>query len=719
MEQYIIDTSNTPTIAFGDFYDEIHSAHIESYGQEGADNIKDNVRSTYISLIKQLSDSKNHNSLLVGKVQSGKTSNLELLTALAFDNGYNFLVVYGGYDTDLLKQTTVRYGQTFKSDQNVLYSETPALFTTGEVTNESNSIDSLSVNFASEVIEEGRKIIISCLKRPDAMKKVNKLISDIVHANVNIVPFIIDDEGDQASLNTKKDKKNDATPTYNEIRRMKKLLGNPLYLSVTATPQANIFQSQYSELIPYSVHLIQPGNGYDGASVYHLSENDIIEEVDDMNPSDGNAFVWRDSILYFIVASAIKTIRARSIKEKQSDMIIHEAREKTEHGRVYSKVNSYISNLKESFSNEDDDVKIYYTLFEECYNRYLTEAIKSQYPFDDVLKSSIKQVIKSTDVILQNSVGKKTKAKANTTRYKIYIGGDLLQRGLTFPHLITTYFTRWASKGGNMDTNMQRARWFGYREKYIDLCKIFTTVEIAKEFTNLADIEEDLWDQFADVESGILRIEDIIVRAEDTKQKPTARNKANYGVVTFKQRWIKQRFIVKDDAIIEYNNAEVDKIIKAHNWELTTVGSRVDEPTAKFTYMRSEMLRGLISSIDVAFDMEPFQKKALLDIVGEVEIPVIAMWTNEDKTRFRSVYNENNPDRIKALHQGANSTIVEKIKYEGDSKVLIDPNKVNIQIHYVKPGYKKDGQIVGFGKDQYMFAIYIPKDKKYYIKNND
>jgi len=63
-----------------------------------------------------------------------------------------------------------------------------------------------------------------------------------------------------------------------------------------------------------------------------------------------------------------------------------------------------------------------------------------------------------------------------------YLGGDLLQRGVTFENLITTYFTRWAKMGGNMDTNLQRARWFGYRSKYIDLCKIFTTKEISVEF---------------------------------------------------------------------------------------------------------------------------------------------------------------------------------------------------------------------------------------------
>ena len=79
--------------------------------------------------MKQLTSNPegNHNSLLVGKVQSGKTSNLELLTALAFDNGYNLLLIFGGYDTELLRQSTERFGGTFETagGEEAAYSENP------------------------------------------------------------------------------------------------------------------------------------------------------------------------------------------------------------------------------------------------------------------------------------------------------------------------------------------------------------------------------------------------------------------------------------------------------------------------------------------------------------------------------------------------------------------------------------------------------------------
>lgn len=269
-----------------------------------------------------------------------------------------------------------------------------------------------------------------------------------------------------------------------------------------------------------------------------------------------------------------------------------------------------------------------------------------------------------------------------------------------------------------MDTTLQRARWFGYRSKYLDLCKIFTTDEIAKEFTVLAEVEDDLWEQFDDVENGLLEIKDIIIQAENTKQSPTAKNKAKFKKISFKNRWIKQRFIVTNDDEIAANNQKIQRLITSvSNWKTTTAGSTVNASTAQYAIFSAEQLITLIESIDTAFDREPFNKKPLVDLVGSSDIPVILMWTNGDnKTRYRSIYNDAAQDRIKALHQGANTTDEEKLTYLGDKKVIVDPTKINVQVHYISPGLSKSKRL---GKEQYMFAIYIPKDKVYFIKEND
>ena len=721
MEQYKIEYSSPLPFTEGRFFELIHKKHIDAYTLKGANNIVQNVRSTYSRLLRQLTTESNHNSLLVGKVQSGKTSNLELLTALAFDNGYNLLIIYGGYDTELLRQCTERFGATFDSasGDDIVESDTPIVFTTNTVTKGSNPIACLTADFAVDLLEEGRPIIITCLKNSRVLSKVNRLLRTLVNVP-NIKPFIIDDEGDQASLNTAK-KKEKGTPTYNAIKAMKGILGNPLYLSVTATPQANIFQDDISALIPASVHLIQPGVGYNGASIYHLSENEIIQSIAEEQSSTTISDPLRKAIYYFIVASAIKQLMAEKKKEKLSDMIIHVDRKVSEHGALYSCVNDELKNIKVAFENKDDDVDgytFYLNKLKNSYTLYTSEVIQSQFPFDNTLLEELAICIKKTGVILQNGLGKETKETERTKWHKIYIGGDLLQRGLTFPNLIVSYFTRFAKSGGNMDTTLQRARWFGYRSKYLDLCKIFTTDEISKEFTVLAEVEDDLWEQFEDVEKGLLEIKDIIIQAENTKQKPTAKNKAKFKKISFRNRWVKQKFIVTNDTERSTNNEYIQNLITSvTNWTKTTNGSNIGVETAQYTIFTAEQLNGLIQSIETAFDREPFNKATIKELVGTSDIPVILMWTDDDnKTRYRSIYQDAAKDRIKALHQGANTTDIEKLTYLGDQKVVVDPNKINIQIHYISPGLSKHDRL---GKDQYMFAIYMPKDKIYFVKDND
>ena len=720
MEQYKIEYSSPLPFTEGRFFELIHKKHIDAYTLKGANNIVQNVRSTYSRLLRQLTTESNHNSLLVGKVQSGKTSNLELLTALAFDNGYNLLIIYGGYDTELLRQCTERFGATFDSasGDDIVESDTPIVFTTNTVTKGSNPIACLTADFAVDLLEEGRPIIITCLKNSRVLSKVNRLLRTLVNVP-NIKPFIIDDEGDQASLNTAK-KKEKGTPTYNAIKAMKGILGNPLYLSVTATPQANIFQDDISALIPASVHLIQPGVGYNGASIYHLSENEIIQSIAEEQSSTTISDPLRKAIYYFIVASAIKQLMAEKKKEKLSDMIIHVDRKVSEHGALYSCVNDELKNIKAAFENKDDvdGYTFYLNKLKNSYTLYTSEVIQSQFPFDNALLEELAICIKKTGVILQNGLGKETKETERTKWHKIYIGGDLLQRGLTFPNLIVSYFTRFAKSGGNMDTTLQRARWFGYRSKYLDLCKIFTTDEISKEFTVLAEVEDDLWEQFEDVEKGLLEIKDIIIQAENTKQKPTAKNKAKFKKISFRNRWVKQKFIVTNDTERSTNNEYIQNLITSvTNWNKTTNGSNIGVETAQYTIFTAEQLNGLIQSIETAFDREPFNKATIKELVGTSDIPVILMWTDDDnKTRYRSIYQDAAKDRIKALHQGANTTDIEKLTYLGDQKVVVDPNKTNIQIHYISPGLSKHDRL---GKDQYMFAIYMPKDKIYFVKDND
>ena len=396
-------------------------------------------------------------------------------------------------------------------------------------------------------------------------------------------------------------------------------------------------------------------------------------------------------------------------------MIIHSAKETAKHKKLYDLVYDYLELMKQSFELKDESYSDYLDDLRQCYDLRLDANIKAVFPFNEQLIDSISKVVNWAGVIMHNGPGKKNKNASKLFKHRIYIGADLLQRGLTFKNLIVTHFVRWATTGGNMDTNLQRARWFGYREKYIGLCKMFTTSEIFQEYTNLADIEFDLWEQFADVETGSKEIKDIIISAEDTKQKPTSKAKAKYKEVAFKRRWVKQRFIVTEKKDISANNAKIVSIIAEHKWERMTEGSRKNETTGQFSLFKGAQLNALIDSISHAFDMEPFQKKAVKSLFDQDDIPVILMWKENEEKRYRSLCPDQT-NRIKALQQGANSTIEERIVYEGDSQVIKDKEKINIQIYNISPGFSSDKRT---DQDQYMFAIYIPKNKSYFVKADE
>ena len=192
MEKYkvVSNDTNSINVNFGRYFDLVHRKHIESYGEIGADNIVSNIVETYKQIqVQMLNPKVSNNVLLVGKVQSGKTSNLELLTALAFDNGDNILVIYGGYDTSLLKQTTERFMDTFDASGEITYyGDAPAVFTTDD----SAQILSIDDEIMTDLLENNKPVIFVSMKRPAAMKKINTLFKRLDKSEFKA--FIIDDE---------------------------------------------------------------------------------------------------------------------------------------------------------------------------------------------------------------------------------------------------------------------------------------------------------------------------------------------------------------------------------------------------------------------------------------------------------------------------------------------------------------------------------------------
>ena len=633
-----------------------------------------------------------NNSLLVGKVQSGKTSNLEMLTALAFDNGYNVMIIYGGYDSHLLKQCTDRFFDCFNERDD----ESVCLLST-----DNEDFDLYNNDFFESKFDENKPIIIASMKRPVALQKVNKCLANLNKKNIKA--FIIDDEGDQASLNTQIFKQ-DASATYSAICEMIEILGNPIYFSVTATPQANIFQPDISELKPDSIHLIKPGNAYNGADSFHLTEGRIvIVPPDDNGKLDNQIFVesLKKSIYHYLIASALMVNRGKN----KSEMIIHTYREIDGHIVLHTMVNNFITDIRDCIANEDEEgLNVYFNEMKKVFfdNKIFSDS--SQDKWNDKLLLNIKKIIKTVLVVQQNSKNGYDDKILKKFNHKIFIGGDLLQRGLTFKNLVTTYFTRWA-QSGNMDTTLQRARWFGYRNEFLDLCKVFTTETIKMEFANLAAVEDNLWNQFEQVENGELLISDIVIDANSTSLNPTRKNVAGFKKAKFAEQWKNQRMIQLDPKLAKENNSLFLKMISNVHFASSSVSRNDDKASTYYAEIPTSSFLKFVNESNYIFDQHPFSKSDLNVVLSKHK--TICLELMNDYGDLRKFRNRSFLDgKVSYLQQGADTTDKNKQHYQGDSKVIVNKDKVLVQVFMILPEISdvKRNDIM-----QYMFSFHFPK----------
>lgn len=710
-------------IEYGHYSELVNSKHEKAYGPEGAASTRNAATRILSDAMRQTKDaSQSNNVLLVGKVQSGKTSNLEMLSALAFDNGFRILVLFGGYTANLLDQSVKRFRKTFDipdydEDFDLEDSDAPVLMSTAANSEISLDISGCNEDYLRHVLESGNPIIIACLKHYDRIRQVAEKLALL--RGVEGRAFIIDDEGDQASLNNARDKATDASSTYRSICTLKDVLHDPLYFSVTATPQANVFLNELSQLIPSRLHLLSPAKGYCGAEVYHLSDPGAVITSDDdfeaclENNTSPESF--QTAMRHFLVASAILTTRRDVKRRNKSDMVIHARKEIKYHEQISQWAEAYLNDLKGVLSDAidgDDDAAV--ALFKPVYLKYFDEDTREAVPFDRDFIKKLYKVADSSVVLRQNSREKSTNSNSIIYQHRINIGADLLQRGITFDHLLTTYFVRWAKSGGNMDTNLQRARWFGYRSQYVELTRLFTTEEIAQEFSYLGDMEDDLWTQMEEVENGTREIGAIRILAERTKQQPTRKSVVSYSIIRVDD-WTKQSNGLFDEDKARRNRNAIEDFVMRHSFVDVDYGRQLtSEPTALMSMVDVCDVLKLIRSLDEAIfdgDGGSFTKSELLQRIRTAKsVAVLQMSMGQE--RSRSFYKDSH--RIKALQQGRSSTSVEESKYLGD-KTVINPNAdISIQIHRIVP---KIDEVYYQEYEQYLLAIYDSrKSPRAYVK---
>lgn len=489
--------------------------------------------------------------LVVGQVQSGKTSNYTGLICKAADAGYKLIIVLAGIHNNLRSQTQLRLDEGFlgfdtqherafrennlwigvgRIDQNsIAHSLTSSLadFNVG-------AANAIGINFNTNepilaVVKKNGRILERLLQWLSA--QAIEIDGRKVIRNKSLL--IIDDEADNAGININPEN-HPASRINSLIRSIIRLFDKSGYVGYTATPFANIFiPIEDDELFPrdFIINLPSPSNyiGPDKIFGFQLVGDDevsetvlpIVQRVEDFHNFFPNGHKLADplptslppslitAIKCFIITCAIRRLRGQ--ENVHNSMLVHVSRFVIWQTQVATLVQnvfdfyrrgiemnipSIIEELRQTFEEDTDSYKSYTTTSNSILNSSLRK-IDSQiqvHNWADVLPHL-------NDAASRIQVREIHGGSADTLNYfdhkdglsVIAIGGNKLSRGLTLEGLSISYYLR---PSRMYDTLMQMGRWFGYRPGYVDLCRLFTSRELNEWFCHIALASEELRNEF-------------------------------------------------------------------------------------------------------------------------------------------------------------------------------------------------------------------------------
>ena len=496
----------------------------------------------------------NKKGLVVGQVQSGKTANYTGLICKAADAGFNLIIILAGIHNNLRSQTQTRIDEGFLGfdtqntrayDMNrtirigvgLIPGFDNAIANSYTTSTERGDFTKQAANTAGFNFNNPQPIILVIKKNVSVLKRLYSWLKsqsthDII-ANKSLL--LIDDEADNASINTSRDG-DDPTAINKNICKIIKLFNRSAYVGYTATPFANIFiPLDKDDLFPkdFIINLPAPDNYIGPEKVFGTSANpdgneDLLPIVfpvtdsdtfvpaghkrDDPKPTiDDIPESLKTAIKCFIITCAIRI--ARGQENKHNSMLIHVSRFQAWQNhlkiiidRLFKYYKSEIEandptimeEFRQIFEEDTPNYRSYCSITREIMNSPVLSRVDNRMRLHtwNEIKPLLYRTVQKIEVKSINGT-----SGDSLTYYEnekngisvIAIGGDKLSRGLTLEGLSVSYFLR-ASK--MYDTLMQMGRWFGYRPGYVDLCRLFTSNELNEWYRHITLASDELREEF-------------------------------------------------------------------------------------------------------------------------------------------------------------------------------------------------------------------------------
>lgn len=480
--------------------------------------------------------------LVVGYVQSGKTANFTATIAKAADAGYRLFIVLAGIHNTLRRQTQQRleleFGLRPERDGVPAPSPEKAWVT---LTKPDLSGDFRAGTMGGTILH-GNQPILAVVKKNGAV--LRRLLQWIGIGSLGDLPvLIIDDEADQASVNTggnqPEELSEDERPsTINRlIRDLIKRFQRVSYVAYTATPFANVFidhegmdREVMQDLYPrdFIVALDKP-HGYVGAGdlfgrpalreeealpgldiTVEVSEGDVAQVIPPRrkktNLDDGEeqplefqasvSISLEEAIKDFVLLGA--GFLARKVEKDRPStpltMLVHSHHTIAVHQQLGAAVAVYLDDLRREW-RYDKDRRLGKDFKQRWVDKItpITARVNAWrvLPFSAV-ETLVGGFLKELRVLTINSESDDVLDYEREPGLKaIVVGGNRLSRGLTLENLLVSYFLR---ESAILDTLLQMGRWFGHRRAYVDLTRLYTTSTLMDWFQEVAAAEEELRD---------------------------------------------------------------------------------------------------------------------------------------------------------------------------------------------------------------------------------
>ncbi|MFL0504202.1 Z1 domain-containing protein [Ureibacillus sp. 179-F W5.1 NHS] len=550
--------------------------------------------------------------LVVGNVQSGKTANMAGLMAMAADNGFNYFIILSGVIENLRQQTSTR-----------LYND---MNTSGVSNLHWHQVDKPSLKsklpehdiskFKLESKSKDRYFTV-CLKNSSRLNALIKWLYSDKNKTKQLKVLVIDDEADQASINTNNIEEENRTAINQMIRKLvnNREVKGMNYIAYTATPYANVLNEVAEDsLYPKDfIVLLEPSEDYIGPKQIFGTEEpeisphiDIIRDIPEADESivreiqDKNLHIELPKSLVESIHWFILTVAAmRAIEYKKPiSMLVHTSFKIAHHENIAKKIEEYLLKFQNSYEEIKPELQVLYENESLDFKRsYFLEGMKNyssrdkvpDYPKWEDVERYIDRMIrlpksefishipigeegqpayhKGLHLVIDNSKATADnqivrliypkKPVSNIAPAFIVIGGNTLSRGLTLEGLTTTYFLRTTSQA---DTLMQMARWFGYRKGYEIFPRIWLDRMALERFQFLSQMNEELREEINTFAINGLTPKDYAPRIKNSVNykliRITSSNKmqsAEPSEYDFAGFNSQTIYFEKDEAILEHN----------------------------------------------------------------------------------------------------------------------------------------------------------------------